>query len=215
MSKTAIFTSRALRAQFATVAGLALCMACKSEAAPPAKQDTAASERPTVGAAASRLLEDPGDRESAPVTQAIAVLTPTKGHQARGKITFTEGDDGVNLEAAVEGLPPGDHAYHIHLYGDCSSEDGKSAGTHLNFDGPSKHPPKNIQHITGNLGELKADSSGKASGRGRVNSAGLSRLRSIIGRSVIVHEKGNDESQPPIGAAGGRLACGVIGVKES
>ena len=39
----------------------------------------------------------------------------------------------------VEGLPAGTHGYHVHMYGDCSSDDGTSAGPHLNFHGPSHH----------------------------------------------------------------------------
>ena len=36
---------------------------------------------------------------------------------------------------------------------------------------------------------------------------------SILGRAVIVHEKVDDWSQP-VGNAGGRVACGVIGVAK-
>jgi Cu/Zn superoxide dismutase len=49
-----------------------------------------------------------------------------------------EGDHaGVMIDAMVEGLPAGSHGAHVHLYGDCSSMDGESAGPHLNFHGPS------------------------------------------------------------------------------
>ena len=36
---------------------------------------------------------------------------------------------------------------------------------------------------------------------------------SILGHAVIVHEKVDDWSQP-VGNAGGRVACGVIGVAK-
>ncbi|HHL72470.1 MAG TPA: superoxide dismutase family protein, partial [Bacteroidetes bacterium] len=37
---------------------------------------------------------------------------------------------------------------------------------------------------------------------------------SIIGRGVIVHEKADDMTSQPTGAAGARLACGVIGIAK-
>ena len=37
----------------------------------------------------------------------------------------------------------------------------------------------------------------------------------IIGRSVVVHAKPNDPASPPMGEAGSRLACGVIGIGEA
>lgn len=157
---------------------------------------------------------DPGADESARVDRAVALLQPTQGSEARGKITFeSAGDEAVKVEAVVDGLPPGKHAYHIHLLGDCSAPDGKSAGTHFNFHGPSKNPPKGIKRITGNLGELDADAKGHASHSDTIE-ASLTGSYSIIGRAVIVHEKPNDSSEPPIGAAGARLACGVIGLTD-
>jgi Cu-Zn family superoxide dismutase len=43
-----------------------------------------------------------------------------------------------------------------------------------------------------------------------IGTARLDGPHSIIGRSVVVHARGNDPSQPPDGDAGARIACGVI-----
>ena len=148
-------------------------------------------------------------------TAAIATLHGTAGHDGiTATVHFMPAAGGLAYTAEAHGLPPGMHGYHIHLYGDCSSADGKAAGTHFNLQGSSLHPPKDIKRITGNLGNLDANASGDANGKGMLKGASLTGPKAIIGRSVIIHEKVNDPSQPPIGAAGGRLACGVIGVGE-
>ena len=42
----------------------------------------------------------------------------------------------------------------------------------------------------------------------------MSGEKSIISRSVIVHEKDDDLMSQPVGNAGGRVACGVIGIAK-
>lgn len=152
---------------------------------------------------------------------AVAVLHATAGNEVKGNVYFQPGqpggqgeNGGLRIQTTATGLPPGDHAYHIHLYGDCSAPDGTSAGTHFNLAGSSLNPPKDIDHITGNLGILKADQNGNAEHSAQLANAALTGPKSIIGRAIIVHAKGNDQTQPPIGAAGDRLACGVIGIAD-
>lgn len=163
---------------------------------------------------AATFTVDPGATEPQPVTRAIALLHPTQGNEARGTVTFSAADQGVKVEARVSGLTPGKHAYHVHLLGDCSAPDGTSAGTHFNFSGSSKNPPADIQRITGNLGELQAGENGRATATATIEDAHLQGPFSIIGRSVVVHAQANDPQSPPIGAAGARVACGVIGITE-
>ena len=38
---------------------------------------------------------------------------------------------------------------------------------------------------------------------------------SVIGRGVIVHEKADDLESQPTGAAGSRVACGVVTLEEA
>lgn len=200
-----------------------LAMACNersdARAMPATSAQTVTSPAVSPSAAAAATLPkrkvDPGAGDSPVVSEAVAVLNPTEGNHVTGEVTFKQTSSGLNVHAEFKGLSPGEHAFHVHLFGDCSSDDAKSAGTHFNFQGSSEAPPKDIQRITGNLGEVKADESGSGSVDETIEKATLTGPYSIVGRSVVVHEKGNDPKSPPIGAAGGRVACGVIGIKNT
>lgn len=193
-----------------TLGGLtAGCETAELDAAAPTVRTGEPEDR---GPADDQRAIDPDADEPAMVTRAVARVTPTKGNTATGEVRFTQTDDGLLVSATMAGLAPGVHGFHVHLLGDCTAPDATSAGTHFNFKGPSKEPPADIDRITGNLGELRAGDDGMASLQTTVGDAAITGPHSILGRAVIVHAKGNDPTAPPIGAAGARLACGVIGI---
>jgi Cu-Zn family superoxide dismutase len=147
-------------------------------------------------------------------TKAIAVLHPTKNSDVHGIVTFTKSGEEIKIVADVTGLTPGKHGFHVHVYGDCSSPDGNAAGGHFN---PTNNPHAGhdaAQRHEGDLGNLEADTSGKAHLELTDSMMTMSGEKSIIGRSVIVHEKEDDLKSQPVGNAGGRLACGVIGIAK-
>lgn len=152
---------------------------------------------------------DPGAPSPVAVREATAVLVPTRGNRVAGLVRFRDDGQVLQVTASVVGLPAGEHAYHVHVFGDCSSPDAESAGPHFHFAGSSFD--EEVPIITGNLGELRPDESSQAVHRVRVRATLQGRF-SIVGRSVVVHERGNDPAAPPDGGAGKRLACGVIGV---
>ncbi len=146
------------------------------------------------------------------VENAVAVLIPTNGNNVSGVIRFIKAKDGVRVVADVNGLTPGKHGFHIHTLGDCSGADGKTAGDHFNpFAKDHGGPASEIRHV-GDLGNLIADDGGHAHCDRVDPLLSLSGTSSIIGRSVILHEKVDDLSSQPTGAAGGRVACGAIGI---
>lgn len=159
-------------------------------------------------------LVDPGAARKQPVREAIAILQPTSGNAVTGTVRFVDVDGpGVEVYGVAHGLGEGVHAYHVHVYGDCSAPDGTSAGPHFHFTGSSFD--KEVDMITGNLGELRRhENDGTSTHRGRVPHASLQGEFSLIGRAVVVHEHGNDPQITPDGGAGKRLACGVIGVAD-
>jgi superoxide dismutase, Cu-Zn family len=147
-----------------------------------------------------------------PVNEAVAVLHPTQGNHVTGVLRFTQTTGGVRIVGDLEGLTPNArHAIHIHEFGDCSSSDGTSAGSHYNPQGHPHALPDEPRRHAGDLGNLIADGSGKAHVELTLGIASLVGPNPILGRAVIVHANPDDGSQP-VGNAGGRLACGVIGV---
>jgi len=147
-------------------------------------------------------------------TKAIAVLHPTAGNNVTGSVTFTKSGDEVKVVADVTGLTPGKHGFHIHEFGDCSSSDGSSAGGHFNPTHKQHGAPDASDRHAGDLGNIEADASGKAHLEWSDKVMKFSGADSIVGHAMIVHEKVDDLKTQPTGNAGGRLACGVIGVAK-
>jgi Cu-Zn family superoxide dismutase len=149
------------------------------------------------------------------VKEAIAVIHPTAGNKAHGQVRFTESGNKIKVVAHIEGLMPNQkHAIHIHEFGDCSAPDAASAGSHYNPEGHSHGLADNPKRHAGDLGNLQADSQGKAHYELTVDNITIAGLKNaIIGRAVIVHAKPDDGGQP-VGNAGGRIACGIIGIAQ-
>jgi Cu-Zn family superoxide dismutase len=165
---------------------------------------------------ASTLLLTAGEEAEAPKgpTKAVAVLTPTKDSKVKGVITFTQEGDAVHVTGKIEGLTPGEHGFHVHEFGDLSSNDGMATGGH--FDSAKhKHGAEDAdERHTGDLGNIKAGEDGVATIDKTDKVIKLSGANSIVGHGLIVHAKPDDYSQPT-GNAGGRVAQGVIGVAKA
>lgn len=189
-------------------------VAAPTQTSPVATAKPGADDAGAKAKATGDVLVDPGAEEPQKVKKAMVVLHPLGDGKTKGTVEIEEVDGSLKIKTSVEGLPAGKHAHHVHLLGDCSGADGKTAGTHFHFDGPSKNPPEDIKIITGDLGDLEAGPDGKATHEATIEGASLQGPFSILGRSIIIHEKPNDPKDPPIGGAGGRIACGVIGIAE-
>jgi len=144
--------------------------------------------------------------------KAVAVISPLKGSGVHGIVTFEAVEHGVRVVADLSGLTPGKHGFHIHEFGDISSEDGSSAGGHFNPMGMPHSMPSADKRHAGDMGNVEANSDGKAHLDYVDPVMSLTGEHSIIGRGVIVHEKEDDLKTQPTGNAGARVACGVIGL---
>ena len=148
------------------------------------------------------------------ITKAIAVLNPASGSQVHGTVTFEKVTGGIKVVADVEGLTPGEHGFHVHQYGDCSSSDATSAGDHFNPMNMPHGSPTDAKHHSGDMGNINAGADGKAHMEMTDSTMSFFGPESIIGRAVIVHGGADDMKSQPSGNSGPRVACGVIGIAK-
>ncbi|CCC71359.1 hypothetical protein NCAS_0H00490 [Naumovozyma castellii] len=152
------------------------------------------------------------------MVKAVAVLRGTVG--ISGIVTFeqpTEKDDTIITYEITGNDPNALRGFHIHEFGDVSNG-CVSAGPHFNpFAQTHGAPTDKVRHV-GDMGNIPTDAQGVAKGTIKDSLIKLLGPTSVIGRSVVVHAgqddlgKGGNEESFKTGNAGGRVACGVIGV---
>lgn len=149
--------------------------------------------------------------QEAPAPVAKATLKAREGGTVAGDVTFTEQGGEVAIVAHITGAPPGTHGFHVHEVGDCSSADFKSAGGHFNPTDMPHGAPTDTERHAGDLGNVEVLEDGTA--HHEMTSSMLTVAEgpaSVVGRGVILHEQADDLVSQPTGAAGARLACGVV-----
>ena len=166
------------------------------------------------------LYKKPGLRQqvlseisTSPIS-AIAVLT--QGN-VKGTVKFKEdsASDCTFIDVALDGVPPGDHGFHVHEYGDLTNG-CVSAGDHYNPTGV-KHGDVDSGHV-GDLGNLTADSQGRVRKKIRSKSLKLRGPYSVIGRTIVLHSSKDDlgmtdhPQSSTTGNSGDRIACAIIGI---
>lgn len=161
--------------------------------------------------AGSTAVAEEADKHEghAHVTRAVCLLRPTMGNKVRGRILFVQRDDETTIRGRVINLTPGAHGFHIHEFGDVTDRSGASAGGHFNPEGHEHGGPESKMHHAGDLGNIEANAEGVA--MVEITVKGLN-VDSILGRSIVVHGGADDLKSQPSGAAGPRVAFGVIGV---
>jgi Cu-Zn family superoxide dismutase len=148
----------------------------------------------------------------APGPKAVAKLAATKGNSASGTISFEQRGSKVLVSGTVSGLKAnGEHGFHVHEKGDCSSGDGMSAGGHFNPLGKGHGHLSETGKHAGDLPNLRADAYGVATFSVETDGIAVgSGATDILGKGLIVHRDPDDYKSQPVGNAGPRLACAVI-----
>jgi Cu-Zn family superoxide dismutase len=131
-----------------------------------------------------------------------------------GTVTFTESPNGVLISAELTGLPSGVHGFHLHETGACEPDFG-AAGGHYNptaaehgfmmIGGPHAGDMPNI-HVP-DSGDLTVE---VFNPNITLEEGAPETLFDDDGTAVIIHAGADDYESQPSGAAGDRIACGVV-----
>jgi Cu-Zn family superoxide dismutase len=133
-----------------------------------------------------------------------------------GTVIFSDSEQGLVIKPDFKQLTPGAHGFHIHQNPSCepNEKDGKkvaagAAGGHYDPASSGKHEGPEGHGHHGDLPALLVNDAGVAN---QAIVAPRLKLADVKGRSIMVHEGGDNYSDhpKPLGGGGGRIACGVI-----
>ena len=150
-----------------------------------------------------------GPAAAGPGDAASAALVNAEGEPV-GTVELTQTENGTVIIAKLENLPEGTHAFHIHETGACEPP-FKSAGGHYNPTGASHGFDSQGGPHAGDMPNIYVPASGELTFE--MFNTHLEVDDSLLdqdGAAVVIHEGADDYKTDPAGAAGDRIACGVL-----
>jgi len=121
---------------------------------------------------------------------------------------------GVKITLAVKGLTPGEHAIHVHETGKCDAPDFKSAGGHFNPEHKKHGLESPDGPHAGDIPNFTVDAKGGSTATIMASGIKLDDSEHSVftggGTALVIHAKADDLKTDPAGAAGDRVACGLI-----
>jgi Cu-Zn family superoxide dismutase len=183
---------------FIFAAGFAMMTACS----PPSTETPATEGTPAAPMA---------------LTVSLSRATESGPGESLGNVLITGGAGGAVFAIDLQGLPAGQHGFHIHQTGDCSAAmdhgamaPAHAAGGHWDPQNTGRHAGPDGDGHLGDLPRLEAGADGRISTT--VTAARIADIAQLRGHALMIHAGGDTYSDTPeLGGGGARIACGVIG----
>ncbi|CAG8781257.1 17900_t:CDS:2 [Gigaspora margarita] len=144
--------------------------------------------------------------------KAIAILRGDNPDvKTNGTVTFTQENENAPtiIDESMDSIEYGDN-----------SNGCTSAGDHYNPFNKTHGAPTDENRHLGDLGNVTASKDGTVKTQIKDNHITLTGPNSVVGRTIVVHYdvddlgKGGHELSLKTGNAGGRAACGIIGIAK-
>ncbi len=168
-----------------------------------------------LGAGTAQSDGHSGEPTTPPVVESVFI--DNEG-MVTGTATLTQGPHGVLVRIELEGLPAGPKAIHLHRTGTCGdhAEGFKASGSHVN---PDQRPHGLLNPDgpgAGDFPNFLVHDSGYAwaefyNARVSLDGSAGEHLLDEDGSALVIHESADDHVSQPIGGAGARIACAVLG----
>ncbi|KAI6814115.1 Superoxide dismutase [Hortaea werneckii] len=156
------------------------------------------------------------------MVKAAAVAVLRGDSNVKGTVTFEQASESADTTVSwtISGHDANaERGMHVHAFGD-NTNGCTSAGPHFNPHQRTHGAPVDSERHVGDLGNFKTDGHGNAQGSVTDKLVKLIDPESVFGRTIVVHAgtddlgKGGNEDSKKTGNAGGRPACGVIGIAQ-
>jgi superoxide dismutase, Cu-Zn family len=147
----------------------------------------------------------------------MQLATPAGPGADIGTVTITDSYDGAQISVDLQGLPPGQHGFHVHQHasrapGPVNGAVAPAGGAGGHFD-PDRYLSHEGPYGAGHLGDLPfLTVAPDGSDHERLLAPRVHDVRLLHGHTLIIHAGGDNyaDSPKPLGGGGARIACGVI-----